>query len=122
MTMNQPAYSISKQNIHLLGFYDGSDFALAKRRMHQRLSFAVRTAAVVGQTSRLRNSRYRAAFVWNSGIAYWTNNARNASSLVDGDYDVTAHVATGQTHLLNAVSSFENSFFHTPFSFVQTMQ
>lgn len=47
MSMHQSPYAIREQHIHFLRFYDCSYLTLTKRRVDQRLSFTIRSRAVI---------------------------------------------------------------------------
>jgi hypothetical protein len=108
MRMNEPAHAICEQHIHFLRFYERRYFALAKRGMHQRLSFAIRASLIVGHADLGWCTGRCASAIHDAWGTHWTTDPRDSAYLAHGNHDVAALLVTDKAQLIDAISNFEN--------------
>src|SRR5437660_3372818 len=113
MSMNESPHTVRKQNVHFLWFYKRRYFALAKRRMHKGLSFAISPRLIVGGAGLDRNPPSCTFLIWNPRPAYWATYPSDSSLHSDGRDDVASLFVASHTHLFHSISGFDNLYlFH----------
>src|SRR2546425_8139107 len=104
MSMNESPHTVCEQNIHFLWLYNRRYFALANRRVHQCLSFAISSRPIIGRTCLNRSSPSCSFLIWNPRPAYWATYARDPSLFSHGSDDVASLFVTRHAHLFDSIS------------------
>src|SRR3989475_3466199 len=113
MSMNEPPHTVRKQNVHFLWFYERRHFALAKRRMHKGLSFAISSRPIVGRACLDRGSPSCAFLIWNPRPAYRAAYPSDPSLCSNRSADVASLFVACHAHLFHSISGFDNLYlFH----------